>query len=111
MSVRVGQKVVCIDDKVKPGKESFTYVTFPYWIKEGTTYTVRALLDNDDIVPGLLLKELKNPTVFITLLNREQEPAFSLHRFKPLDEYEEEEEQEEKEFLTIETMVEEILKL
>ena len=111
MSVIPGQKVVCIDDKIKPGKESFVFVTYHNWVKEGTTYTVRAVLDNDDIVTGILLKELKNPEVYITLLDREQEPAFSLHRFKVLDEFEEVEKKEEKEFLTIGTIVEEIMKL
>jgi hypothetical protein len=54
---------------------------YPNWIKKGQKYTVRAMLNNDDIVPGLLLEEVRNPLIFIHLINKVQEPAFGMFRF------------------------------
>ncbi len=82
----VGKKVVCIDDSIKPGKEEFVKYAFPSWIKEGKVYTVRALVDNQGIVPGLLLNEVVNPHIYIHLVKTYQEPAFKLDRFKELEE-------------------------
>jgi hypothetical protein len=83
--MKVGDRVVCIDDSIKPGKLAYVGYAYPNWLKEGSTYTIRAILPNDDIVPGILLKEVKNPPVYIHLLKREQEPAFGTFRFKPLE--------------------------
>lgn len=82
----VGKKVICIDDSIKPGKEDFVKYAFPSWIKEGKVYTVRAIVENQGIVPGLLLNEVLNPHIFIHLIKTYQEPAFRLDRFKELDE-------------------------
>lgn len=82
----VGKKVICIDDSIKPGKEDFVKYAFPSWIKEGKVYTVRAVVENQGIVPGLLLNEVLNPHIFIHLIKTYQEPAFRLDRFKELDE-------------------------
>jgi hypothetical protein len=83
--ISVGDKVVCIDDAIKPGKLSFVGYAYPNWIKKDTVYTVREILPNDDIVPGILLEELVNPIIYIYLLGREQEPAFRISRFRPLE--------------------------
>jgi len=82
----VGKKVVCIDDSIKPGKEDFVKYAFPSWIKQGQIYTVRAIVENQGIVPGMLLKEVVNPSIFIHLVKSYQEPAFRLERFKELEE-------------------------
>lgn len=82
----VGKKVVCIDDSIKPGKEEFVKYAFPSWIKQGQIYTVRAIVENQGIVPGMLLKEVVNPSIFIHLVKSYQEPAFRLERFKELEE-------------------------
>jgi hypothetical protein len=93
--MRIGQKVVCIDDSIKPGKEAFVRNVYKQWIKEGETYTIRDIIDNDDIVTGILLKEVVNMPIYIHLIDDIQEPAFRMERFKELDEFEEEEELEE----------------
>lgn len=86
--MKPGKKVICIDDSIKPGKEDFVKYAFPNWIKEGHVYTVRAIVDNQGIVPGLLLKEIVNPFLYIHLVKTMQEPAFRLDRFKELEEEE-----------------------
>jgi hypothetical protein len=93
--MRIGQKVVCIDDSIKPGKEAFVRNVYKQWIKEGETYTIRDIIDNDDIVTGILLKEVINMPIYIHLIDDIQEPAFRMERFKELDEFEETEKLEE----------------
>lgn len=83
--MKPGTKVICIDDSIKEGKEEFVKYAFPSWIKEGKIYTVRAIVDNQGIVPGLLLNEVVNPHIFIHLVKSVQEPAFRLDRFKELE--------------------------
>lgn len=79
-----GTKVVCIDDSVLLGKEEFKKYAFPNWIQQGNIYTIRAILDNQGIVPGILLRELVNPEIYIRLLDAYQEPAFRTNRFREL---------------------------
>jgi hypothetical protein len=79
--MRPGDTVICIDDAIKADKIEFVSAAYPNWIKEGRKYTIRAILDNDDIVPGLLLEEVRNPLIFIHLINKVQEPAFGMFRF------------------------------
>ena len=78
----VGDKVLCVNDSIKA--EMFLSVINMYvnWIKKGKTYTIREIYYNDDIVVGVLLEEIKNPIIFIKLINREQEPAFATWRFE-----------------------------
>jgi hypothetical protein len=91
----VGKKVVCVDASIKPGKEDFVKYAFPSWIKEGQIYTVRAIVENQGIVPGMYLKEVVNPSIYIHLIKTHQEPAFRLDRFKELEDQELEEDLEE----------------
>ena len=93
--MEVGDKVICINANIKVGKLGFVGHAYPNWIKEGSIYTVREILPNDDIVPGILLEEVVNPPLYIHLLGREQEPAFSITRFKRLEHSELETEIEE----------------
>jgi len=79
--MRPGDTVICIDDAIKADKIEFVSAAYPNWIKKGQKYTVRAMLNNDDIVPGLLLEEVRNPLIFIHLINKVQEPAFGMFRF------------------------------
>ena len=79
--MEVGKKVICIDDSIKPEALISVSIMYPNWVKKGKQYTVREFLDNDGIVPGVLLEEVENPIVFIDLIRREQEPAFGLFRF------------------------------
>lgn len=99
MSFKIGQKIICIDDKMKP--ESIRDITkmFRNWIKKDEKYTIRAILENDDIVTGILLEEVVNGVIYIKLIDKWQEPAFALWRFRVLDEFKEELEEELEESL------------
>lgn len=77
----VGDRVVCIDDS-KP--KDFKPHHFPNWVVQDETYHVRDILHNDDIVPGVLLREVINPMLFIPLINDIQEGAFRETRFSLL---------------------------
>jgi len=83
--MKKGDKVVCIDDSIKAEFLFDTVKYYPEWIVENTVYTVRYVFDNDSIVPGLLLEEVVNPSVFIKLIRKDQEPAFRLDRFRLLE--------------------------
>jgi hypothetical protein len=83
--MKIGDKIVCVDDNIKSGLLEFVGYAYPNWIKKDKIYTVREILPNDDIVPGILLEEVKNPEIYIHLLGKEQEPAFRLSRFAPIN--------------------------
>jgi hypothetical protein len=84
--MKVGQKVLCVDDSIKIGELFTVGKHYKQWIKSGNKYTIREILDNNDIVTGVLLEEVKNSPIYIKLIGREQEPAFRLNRFRELDE-------------------------
>ena len=88
----VGDKVRCVNDK-RPAGENPAIV--PNFVKEGEEYTIREFYDNDDIVVGVLLEEIKNPLVPIALINRWQEPAFATWRFEKTQSAEHTEEEED----------------
>ena len=77
----VGDEVMCINDSRPDG---WSAEHFPQWVKKDNKYTIREILDNDDIVVGVLLEELVNPVMYIKLLDREQEGAFATWRFRKL---------------------------
>jgi hypothetical protein len=101
----VGKKVVCIDDSIKPGKEEFVKYAFPSWIRKDQIYTIRAIVENQGIVPGMLLKEVVNPSIYIHLVKAYQEPAFRLDRFRELEDSELEEDLVEELSLELEDYV------
>lgn len=103
MGLKIGSKVLCVDDSIKPGKLNFVGYAYPNWIKAGEIYTVREILPNDDIVPGIVLEEVINPPLYVHLLGREQEPAFRLSRFREL--YDQELAIETKETIGIEELL------
>lgn len=82
--MRVGDKVICINDMVDFDKQVEINQTFLIWVKKDVEYTIREFLDNDGIVTGLLLEEIHNFPVFIKLINRIQEPAFATWRFRKI---------------------------
>jgi hypothetical protein len=97
--MRVGDRVVCVDDAIKPEMLEFVAYAYRRWVTKGKVYTIRAILDNDDIVPGILLEEITNPAIYIHLIDKVQEPAFGMFRFaetqEPVSEAVEEEEKVE----------------
>ena len=56
----------------------------PNWVKKGSQYTVRGFTNNNGIVDGIWLEEIRNNPLFFKLINRAQEPAFALWRFEKL---------------------------
>lgn len=76
-----GDKVICIDDS---HQNEFKGLVFQNWITKDKEYTIREIYDNDGITPGVLLVEVHNPIVPIPVLNRLQEPAFRIDRFRKL---------------------------
>lgn len=79
--MKIGSKVICINDTIDADKIEQIKNDFENWIKKDTVYTIRAILDNDGIVTGVLLEEVYNLPKFFKLLNRYQEPAFATWRF------------------------------
>ena len=110
--MNIGQRVICVDDSIKQEAFLGTVSNFQQWIKKGVIYTIRDVLHNDDIVTGILLKEVRNKPVYIKLINREQEPAFATWRFRELEEeYLEETLEEELVLSTLLQIAKEIEKL
>lgn len=80
-----GDKVICIDARIEPEKAQEISRDFEIWITKDKEYTIRELLENEGIVPGLLLEEVHNFPKFFKLINRFQEPAFAIWRFRKLN--------------------------
>jgi len=76
---------MCIDDLIKPEMMVTICNYYNNWVKKGKTYTIRQVLQNDDIVHGVLLEEVRNEPIYIELIGREQEPAFGMFRFRELE--------------------------
>lgn len=81
----VGDKVICIDDSIKPGEENLVKEVYYNWVKNGDVYTIREILPNDGIVVGVLLNEILNFPIYQKLLGRTQEVGFSTARFRKLE--------------------------
>lgn len=75
-------KLLCIDDSRGPGSEHFQN-----WVQLGETYTLRRA--EGSLEPGkqrYLLKEIKNPPIFVGELGIKAEPGFASTRFVVLEE-------------------------
>lgn len=109
----INEKIICVDDTIKPELLFSIIRDFKIWIKKGIEYTIRDVLYNDNIVTGILLQEVHNPPIMIPLLNRMQEPAFATWRFrkKTYQELEEEKVEEKKEYILSPSIVNDIEKL
>ncbi|QJD95149.1 hypothetical protein HH214_04275 [Mucilaginibacter robiniae] len=82
--MKPGDKVICINDKIDPDKAEEIRRDFEIWITRDKEYTIREILDNDGIATGILLEEVHNFPKFFRLINRYQEPAFAIWRFRKL---------------------------
>jgi hypothetical protein len=82
--MKPGDKVICINDKIDPEKSAEIRQDFEIWITCDKEYTIREILDNGGIVTGVLLEEVHNFPKYFKLINRFQEPAFAIWRFRKL---------------------------
>lgn len=72
-------KLLCIDDEKRAGSGCFEQ-----WVEAGEKYTLRKSEGSLTGETRYLLKELKNPKVYVTELMGYFEPGFSSKRFIPL---------------------------
>lgn len=79
-------KLICIDDSIKAGMEEFVAHAYQQWVKKDKPYTIRQLLENEGIVTGVLLNEVRNEPIYQKLLGYVQEPAFRMNRFAEIEE-------------------------
>jgi hypothetical protein len=84
-NMKPGDKVICIDASIDPEKTEEIRRDFEIWVTKDHEYTIREILDNNGIVPGVLLEEIHNFPKFFKLINRMQEPAFAIWRFRKLN--------------------------
>jgi hypothetical protein len=84
MSFSIGDSIVCIDDSMQPHTVAELKKDVPNWVKKDKQYTVRAVLNNRDIVTGILLEEIDNPPKYFDKIGGFQEPAFAEWRFRKL---------------------------
>lgn len=73
-------RLLCIDATRWQGSEHFVN-----WIEEGEIYTVRRTEGSLTGEQRVLLKEVKNPPIFVTALQMNAEPGFAMKRFVVLD--------------------------
>ena len=73
-------KLLCIDASHGKGTSNFEN-----WIVEGEIYTLRSTTGSLVNEQGVLLKEIKNPPVYIQELAGRVEPSFSRKRFVELN--------------------------
>lgn len=83
--MKPGDKVICINATIDPDKAEEISKDFEIWITKDKEYTIREILDNNGIVPGILLDEVYNLPKYFKLLGRNQEPAFAIWRFRKLN--------------------------
>lgn len=80
----VGDKVICTNDAIDFDKKEEIRSDIPNWIQKDEEYTIREILDNDGIVTGVLLEEVRNFPKYFQLIDRIQEPGFATWRFRKL---------------------------
>src|SRR5476651_874362 len=83
--MKPGDKVICINAAIDAEKSEEIRRDFEIWVTKDKEYTIREILDNNGIVPGVLLDEVHNFPKYFKLINRFQEPAFALWRFRKLN--------------------------
>jgi len=81
----IGEKVICINNSMQPHTIEELKKDMPNWLKKYEKYTIRGFTSNNGIVDGLWLEEIKNDYKFFRLIDKFQEPAFALWRFRKLE--------------------------
>ena len=75
-------RLLCINASRPPAAKHFEH-----WIEEGIVYTLRSFTGSLVGKRGVLLKEIKNPPVYIQELAGRTEPSFAEDRFVEVDEH------------------------
>ena len=81
----IGEKVICVNNSMQPHTIEELKKDMPNWVKKDEKYTIRGFTSNNGIVDGVWLDEIKNDYKFFRLINKFQEPAFALWRFRKLE--------------------------
>ena len=81
----IGEKVICIDSSMQPHTIEELKKDMPNWVKKDEKYTIRGFTSNNGIVDGVWVEEIKNDYKFFRLIDKFQEPAFALWRFRKLE--------------------------
>ena len=84
--MRVNDRVICVDDSIRAELMPTIVKYYKNWVSRNQIYTVRQVVDNDGIIDGVLLDEIRNEPIYIELIDKKQEPAFGMFRFRLLQE-------------------------
>jgi hypothetical protein len=84
--MKVGKKVICVDDSIRLEMIEWQKQYCPNWVKKDEKYTIREFDSNDGIVDGVLLEEVKNRVIYLIRWDRFIEPRFATWRFRELEE-------------------------
>ncbi len=82
MSFKVGDQVICIDDRKNHPRID---LDFQQWVEEGERYTVRATSMDLNGGIGILLEELRNIPIYSKLLGGKFEPRYNSIRFVKIE--------------------------
>jgi len=82
MFFKTGDKVVCIDDTKNHSRID---QDFKQWIIEGDFYTIRGTSLDLKGEQGVLLNEVKNPSIHSVFLGGKFEPRFAAIRFRKIE--------------------------
>ncbi len=82
---QIGEKVICINSSMQPHTIEELKKDMSNWVKKDEHYTIRGFTSNNGIVDGVWLEEIKNDYKFFRLIDKFQEPAFALWRFRKLE--------------------------
>lgn len=83
--MKIGTKVICIDDSYVEGTAEELKKDCPNWVKKGNFYHIRQINDLDFVV-SVLLEEITNPIKYFRLTNDVREGSFKISRFRECQE-------------------------
>lgn len=86
--MRVGSKVVCINDAMQPHTVETLKKDVPNWIKKGQQYTIRNIVEIvEGTVVGVHLEEVYNMPLLFKFRGSEflMEPTFQIDRFREVE--------------------------
>ncbi len=81
----IGQRIICVDDALRPNTAEEILKDVPNFVKKGNKYTIRSIEDYDFLV-GIRVEEVVNPAIYFKLIDRKIEPCFATWRFRLLEE-------------------------